>query len=112
MNTLAPFVPIHELDDDRRAALNRLDGDLYAVERAALGQTSESHEMLEVLRRRAVAVYQIALSRAAGVPYDHLWTVLSLTVAAFVACVGELEGLAPTTRAAERRLRALALETS
>ena len=109
MSMLVPLARTGELDHERRAALRHLADDVDVVARAARHKTSEARETLEMLRRRSVAVYRIALLRAAGVPDDYLWRLLSLTVAAFVANVNEVEE-DPSARAAERRLRALAAD--
>jgi uncharacterized protein YceH (UPF0502 family) len=110
MTTLVPFVRQRELDDDRRAALRHLDDDLRAVTRSALARSAEARQTLDVLRRRALAVYRIALARAAGIPQDRVWTLLSLSVAAFVAFVSELGDLDAVAQPAQARLRALALD--
>lgn len=110
MSTLVPFSRPRELDDDRRAALRRLDEDLRAVARGAQTGVAEARETLHRLRRRSVAVYRIALGRAAGIPHDRVWTLLALTVAAFIAYAGEFGTLDASALAAEQRLRALAAD--
>lgn len=108
MNAPVPVPHFDELDDDRDAALRRLDADLRAVARAASNAQSDLPATLETLRRRIVAVYRVALIRATGVPHDRIWTLLAATVATFVAYVSDVDERDSAAQAAERRLRILA----
>ncbi len=101
----SPTQQLADLDDERQAALERLDADLRECIRAADYRNYDERQLLEQRSLRALRAYDDALCGATGVPDDSRWRMLAETVAAFLALLPHAKGTE-----ALRRLRALVCE--